>query len=121
VQTMEKKIGEVSFVLVVVLAVIIGLIDVSLGALEPWLISILILLGLIVGFVNISGKETKDFVWIAVALVLVAYIGGASGTLTSVLYIGEYLSGVFNAIMAFVVPAVVVVALKEIYSLAQVK
>ena len=121
---MEKKIGEVSFVLGVVLAAIIGLIGAYLGALGPWLpwlISLLILLGLIVGFVNISGKETKDFVWMAVALVLVAYIGGASGTLTSVLYIGEYLSGVFNAIMAFVVPAVVVVALKEIYSLAKIQ
>ncbi len=118
---MEKKIGEVSFVLGVVLAVIIGLIGGYLGALGPWLISILVLLGLIVGFVNIGGKETKDFVWMAVALVLVAYIGGASGTLTSVLYIGEYLSGVFNSIMAFVVPAVVVVALKEIYAFAQIK
>jgi len=118
---MQKKIGEISFVLGVVLAVILGLIGGYLGNLEPWLISLLIVLGLIVGFVNISGKETKDFVWMAVALVLVAYVGGVSGTLTSVLYIGEYLSGVFNAIMAFVVPATIIVALKEIYALAQVK
>ncbi len=118
---MEKKIGEVSFVLGVVLAVILGLIGSYLGTLEPWLISLLIVLGLIVGFVNIGGKDTKDFVLIAVALVLVAYVGGASGTLTTILYIGEYLAGVFNAIMAFVVPAVVVVALKDIYALAQIK
>ncbi len=116
---MDKKIGEISFVLGVVLAVILGLIGNYLGTLEPWLISLLILLGLIVGFVNIGGKETKDFVWMAVALVLVIYAGGASGTLTTILYIGEYLSGILNAIMAFVVPATVVVALKEIYSLAQ--
>jgi len=118
---MEKKIGEVSFVLGVVLAVVLGLIGGYLGKLEPWLISLLVVLGLIVGFVNIGGKETKEFVWTAVALVLVAYAGGASGTLTTVLYIGEYLSGVFNAIMAFVVPATVVVALKQIYAFAQIK
>lgn len=118
---MEKKVGEVSFVLGVVLAVIIGLIGGYLGTLGPWLISLLVLLGLIVGLVNISGKETKEFVWMAVALVLVIYAGGASGTLTNVLYIGEYLSGVLNAVMAFVVPATVIVALKEIYFLAQIK
>ncbi len=118
---MEKKMGEVSFILGVVLAVILGLIGGYLGTLEPWLISILIVLGLVIGFINVSGKQTKDFVLVAVALVLVTYIGGASGTLTSVLYIGEYLAGVFNAIMAFVVPATVVVALKEIYALAQIK
>lgn len=118
---MEKKVGEISFVLGVVLAVILGLIGGYLGTLGPWLISLLVVLGLIVGLVNISGKETKEFVWMAVALVLVIYAGGASGTLTNVLYIGEYLSGVLNAIMAFVVPATVIVALKEIYFLAQIK
>lgn len=118
---MDKKVGEISFVLGVVLAVIVGLIGSYLGNLGPWLISLLIVLGLIVGLVNIGGKETKEFVWMAVALVLVIYAGGASGTLTNVLYIGEYLSGVLNAVMAFVVPATVIVALKEIYFLAQVK
>ena len=119
---MEKKVGEISFVLGVVLAVILGLIGGYLGTLEPWLISVLIVLGLIVGFVNITGKDTKDFVWMAVALVLVIYAGGASGILTTkLLYIGEYLAGVLSAVMAFVVPAVVVVALKEIYALAQIK
>lgn len=118
---MEKKIGEVSFVLGVVLAIVLGLIGSYLGTLGPWLISILVVLGLVIGFVNVTGKQTKDFVWMAVALVLVAYVGGASGTLTTVLYIGEYLAGVFNAIMAFVVPATIVVALKEIYALAQIK
>ena len=118
---MEKKIGEVSFVLGVVLAVILGLIGGYLGTLEPWLISLLIVLGLIVGFINVSGKQTKDFILIAVALVLIAYVGGASGTLTTVLYIGTYMAGVFNAVMAFVVPATVIVALKEMYALAQIK
>jgi len=118
---MDKKVGEIAFVLGVVLAVIIGLIGSYLGTLGPWLISLLILLGLIIGFVNIGSKETKDFVWMAVALVLVIYAGGASGTLTTLLYVGEYLSGVLSAVMAFVVPATVVVALKEIYALAQMK
>jgi hypothetical protein len=116
---MKKKIGEISFVLGVVLAVIIGLLGSYLEQMGAWIISLLIVLGLIVGFVNVTRKQTKDFVLMAVALVLVSYAGGASGTLTGIVYMGDYLAGVFNALMAFVVPAVVVVILKEIYALAK--
>ena len=116
---MKKKIGEISFILGVILAVIIGLVGRYLAGVEIWLISLLIILGLLVGFLNVTGKQTKEFVLMAVALVVVAYAGGASGTLTSILYLGDYLAGIFNALMAFVVPAVVVVILKGVYSLAK--
>ena len=75
--------------------------------------------GLVVGFLNVTGKETKEFLTIATILVIVSYLGGASDSLASVLYIGIYLSGVFSAVMAFVVPATVVIGLKDIMELSK--
>ena len=116
---MEKKIGNYSFIVGVIIAVVLGLAAPMLGEATPWLVSLLIILGLIVGFLNVSGKETKEFLLVAVALVIVAFAGSASGTLGGVLYIGQYIQGMFDAIMAFVVPATVVVGLKDIWALAQ--
>lgn len=123
---MDQRVGQYSFVIGVVLAIVLGL---ASGALEGsgatvWLASLLVIAGLIVGFLNVTGKETKEFLIAAAILVFVAYAGNASsvlafgeGTLLGLL--GGYMSAIFNQLLAFVVPAVVVVALKDIWNLAQ--
>ena len=116
---MDKKIGSYSFIIGVIIAVVLGI--VSLGAATPWLASLLVVLGLIVGFLNVTGKETQEFLLIAAVLVIAASMGGASATIGSVQYIGKYLSGIFTQVLAFVVPATVVVALKDIAALTKVQ
>ncbi len=117
---MEKKIGNYSFIIGVVVAIVLGLAAPKLGQAEVWLWSLLIVLGLVVGFLNVSGKETKDFLMVTVALVIVAFAGGSQiDKVSSVQFIGQFLSGIFNAIMAFVVPASIVAALKEVWAVAR--
>src|SRR3989338_9067617 len=117
---MEKQIGKYSFIVGVILAVVLGLAIPALDAATPWLWSLLVLLGLVVGFLNISGKETKEFLWVTVALVVVAFAGSAQiSSWSNVELIGPYLKGIFDAILAFVVPATVVVALKDVWDLAK--
>jgi len=115
----EKKIGQYSFIIGVIIAVILGLAIPALVDATPWLVSLLILLGLIVGFLNVAGKQSKEFLIVGVILVLLSYAGGAGTTLGGVMYIGAYLQGIFQALMAFIIPAVVVVGLKTIRDLAE--
>ncbi len=117
---MEKKIGNYSFIVGVILAIVLGLFATYLGAAAMWLTSLLVLFGLIVGFLNVAGKETKEFLLVAVILVVVSYAGGA-GSLANLeaFGIGNYLAGIFNQIMAFVVPATIVVGLKDVWALAK--
>ncbi|MBI2546722.1 hypothetical protein HYV81_06100 [Candidatus Woesearchaeota archaeon] len=120
---MEKKIGHYSFVLGVILAVLLGIAASSLGAATVWLTSLLVVLGLIVGLLNVGGREAKDFLAIATMLVIVLWAGGtATGGigLEKIQWIGPWLAGVVQYSMAFIVPAVLVVALKGIWGLAQV-
>jgi len=121
VQRMQKKIGHYSFVVGVVLALLLGLASQPLlgTGLIPWLASLLVVCGLIVGFLNVTGRETKEFLIVATVLVIVAGLGGASTSLAGVALIGPYLNAVFIQLLAFVVPATVVVALKDIWNLAQ--
>ena len=117
---MEKKIGNYSFIVGVIIAVVLGLAAPRLGETADWLWSLLVVLGLVVGFLNVSGKETKEFLWVTVALVVVAFAGSAQiGSWSNVQLIGAYLKGIFDSILAFVVPASVVVALKDVWVLAK--
>ena len=118
---MEKQIGNYSFIVGVIIAVVLSLAAsvIPEGA-AAWLWSLLIVLGLVVGFLNVSGKETKEFLWVTVALVVVAFAGSAQiGSWKDVQLIGTYLKGIFDSILAFVVPASVVVGLKEVWELAK--
>jgi len=117
---MEKQIGNYSFIIGVILAVVLGLAAPRLGSATAWLWSLLIVLGLVVGFLNVSGKETKEFLLVTVSLVVVAFAGSAQiSTWSNVELIGPYLKGIFDSILAFVVPASVIVGLKDVWGMAK--
>lgn len=117
---MEKKIGQYSFIGGVIIAFVLGLVPpATLGTASAWLTSLLVVLGLIVGFINVTGKETKEFMLVATVLMIAAFVGHGSETLGGVQVIGLYLSGIFTQILAFVVPATIVVGLKDIWSLGK--
>lgn len=115
---MEDKIGRYSFIIGVIIAIILGLALPVGNTVQAWLTSLLVVLGLIVGFMNVAGKEVKDFLLVATILVVVAYAGGSAyQALGDVLYVGKYIIGILNGILTFVIPATVVVALKQVKAL----
>ena len=117
---MEKQIGNYSFIIGVIIAVVLGLPAPALGSATVWLWSVLVVLGLVVGLLNVSGKETKEFLWVTVGLVVVAFAGSAQiDKWQNVQLIGAYLSGIFNSLLAFVIPASVIAALKDVWMLAK--
>ena len=114
---MEGKLGQWAFIAGVAIAVIIGLFSSKLGGnTQGWLILLLVVLGLIVGLLNVTEKESTPFLIAAAALLLT---GTAGNTLAIIPTIGGYLSGIVQAIAVFVTPAAIVVALKSIQSLAK--
>ena len=101
--------GGWAFIIGVIVAVLVGL----FGALNPLWVGILVVLGLIIGFLNVTSAESTDFLLAAVALVIVSAFG--RDVMSSI----ALLSNVLEAIMTLVVPATIIVALKAIYSLAR--
>jgi|SRR3989344_7495084 len=104
----SKGFGGWAFIIGVVIAVLVGL----FGGLSSWLWA-LVIIGLIVGLLNVSGGESTDFLLAAVSLVIVTALG--SNVMSSI----PVLETILNAITALVVPATVIVALKLVYTLAK--
>ncbi|MBI4009723.1 MAG: hypothetical protein HY361_00815 [Candidatus Aenigmarchaeota archaeon] len=103
-----SKVGEWAFLGGVLLAVLVGLIP---GVLPGNLVAlVLVVLGLLVGLINIGAKETHSFLLASVALL----VAGAAG-LQTLPVVGGIVSSVLTNLVSFVAPAAVIVALKAVY------
>ena len=111
-----QAVGSWAFLLGVVVALIAGAFF-SQAEPNPTMISFLVLLGTIVGLLNVTTKETNSFLLASVSLVLVAAI--SQPVVNDVVSIGPYLGSMLDSILVFVTPAAIVVALKSIFSLAE--
>lgn len=109
-----EKIGGWAFILGVVIAVVAGLGAASLGA-WAWVVTLLLVLaGLVVGFLNIGDKEVNDFLIAAIAVILIK-----QADLAVIPIIGPFLKEMVYNVAVFVAPAALVVALKAVYNLAR--
>ena len=98
--------GRWAFVLGVLIAFLAGFVEWN------WMVTALIVLGLIVGFLNISAEESEKFLVATVALLIIGTAGisalfstgGLAGTTQAIL----------NNFVSFVAAAALVVALKTV-------
>ncbi len=109
-----EKLGGWAFILGVVIAIIAGLASGALDAISAGYVTLaLVVLGLIVGFLNIGDKEVNNFLIAAIAVVLLG-----TANLAVIPLIGIYLASMVLNVAAFVAPAALVVALKSVYNLS---
>ena len=106
-----KKAGHYAFIAGIILAVLIALVPHLRGDIATW---ILVILGVLVGLLNVTAKETTGFLIAALALIIAS---SASALVLAVIWTG--LTLILGNIIIFVSPAAIVVALKTVYALAQ--
>ncbi len=116
---MANQLGKWAFIIGAILAIIAG-IGAGLAqtwAAGPWIGAILVILGLVVGFVNISMKEVQGFLVAAIAL-LVAKTAGLVTLIPGLPDLGAILAGIVNMVIVLVAPAALIVALRAVYGFA---
>ena len=118
---MEEKWGEWAFLIGIGISLIIGLASSAFGAYLALVYGILGLLGLIVGFLNISEKETNSFLLAGIALLSISAPFNSFRDLPVLGTFVPAVQGVVTALGVFVAPAILLVALKAIYNLASNK
>jgi len=114
----SQKVGSWAFILGVVISIIVGLVAGSVAAYAGIILLILVILGLLVGFLNVGDKETQPFLIAAIVLIV---IGTTSLLPLNTLYdgLGTILTTMIQNIAVFVAPAALIVALKTVYNLAK--
>jgi hypothetical protein len=123
----ENSVGAWAFLLGVILAIIVGLSTssfLSLSSITRYsaqIYGILVIIGLIVGFLNVTGKDSQTFLIAGAILVVVSKFGmeSVTGSLIGI-GIGDVVTSIFGALLALFVPATIIVALKTVFSIANV-
>ncbi len=101
-------IGGWAFLIGVILAVILG----AIGKVDGVVATILVLIGLIVGVLNIADEETTPFLMSGAVLIIAGGLGG--GQLASV----PLVDSILQALLTIFVPATIIVAIKNVFNLA---
>jgi hypothetical protein len=104
-----NQLGSWAFLVGLIIAVVVGLFG-QLGS--AWLIA-LVVIGLLVGLLNIADRETTPFLMSGVVLIIASAFGGDA--LSRVPYAGA----IFDALLVLFVPATIVVAIKNVFALAR--
>ncbi|HIH10383.1 MAG TPA: hypothetical protein HA254_07005 [Candidatus Diapherotrites archaeon] len=118
----RPEIGAYAFLAGAIIAIIGGLLTGfgqdggALGGLADWIPLILIILGVIVGLLNIADREIDRFLIAAIALLALATTAGGLDVIPAV---GPFLSGIVQNVAIFVAPAALITALTLISHLAR--
>ena len=110
---MLSKIGFWAFIIGLILCIIGGF--VSSWPSNNAIIIILVILGLIIGILNITGKEMTLFLVATIALIVT---GRVFASLT-LLDIGEFLDRMLSLLATLMAPAAVVAAVKALWSVGK--
>ena len=126
IKSQENYAGAWAFLIGVVLAVLIGLSTtlIPIPALAEYsaeIYGILVVLGIVVGFLNVTSKDSQTFLLAGAVLVIVSKFGmeSVTGSLIGI-GIGDAVSSTFAALLALFVPATIIVALKTVFSMTNV-
>jgi hypothetical protein len=123
----ENSVSAWAFFIGVVLAVAIGLSTLlipfpTLRKYSSFIYLILVVLGIIVGSsINVTGKDSQTFLIIGAVIVIVSRFGMESVSSSLIgIGIGDTVSSIFASLLALLVPATIIVALKSVFGLARV-
>ena len=102
-------LGRWAFLIGVVLAVILGALGPVVGS---WAMA-LVVIGIIVGLLNVGDREVMPFLMSGAVLIIAGALGGnLMGNL-------PYVGSILDALLAIFVPATVIVAVKNVFTLAR--
>ncbi len=115
---MEEKIGRIAFIVGLVISVVAGVVNWG-----PWALPGLAVLGVLVGLLNVTGKEVEKFLASSVALIIAGIAGltaiGSAGTALTLGFVDA--QSILAHFIAFIAGATFIVALKEVFDITKSK
>ena len=107
-QKRQRSVGSWAFLIGFILALLFGFVGVN-----DIVALLLVIFGLVIGFLNITDKETQPFLFGGTVLIIVSALGAEAMSII------PFVGSVLNAILLLFIPATIVVALKSVFQLAK--
>jgi hypothetical protein len=121
VRSKENLVGAYVFLVGVILAVVFGLLTDSPEQASGTYYSILVVLGIVVGYANSGDKNSSTFLIASLSLVIVGALGQDPLTYVSNNnYVVNSLRNILISLMVLFIPATIIVSLKTVFAMAKV-
>jgi hypothetical protein len=130
IKSRENSIGAWAFLVGVILAILIALIkSFSISAFVEYnqlFYVLLIIMGIIIGSINVRTKDIHTFLLAGTVLVIVSKFGlegvidRLGGSMLGITQIGLIGQEIFGALLILFIPAVIIVALKSVFSITKI-
>ncbi len=110
-----QKIGSWAFIIGVIIALIVGVLGPNVfGTVSQWIPLVFVILGVIIGLLNIKDKEIVNFLVAVIALLAVGAVQW-----NTIPFVGVYLAPIFGGIATLMAPAAIIVAIKAVWNIAK--
>jgi hypothetical protein len=124
-----EKIAQYAFMLFVLLAILMGLIvgymaynnDVNYAITKAYVTLVMLLLGILIGIVSITGKEVMPFLVATIALIVASSANVWQPLETIHPLLSDWATAILDFIVAFAAPAAVINAIKAVFAMAREK
>jgi len=121
VKSKENLLGAYAFLVGNILAIIFGLFNGALERNGGLFYSALVVIGLIVGFMNVGDKNSSTFLMASLSLVIVGSLGMEPLKYIALNnYVVTSLRNVLGSLLVLFVPTTIIVALKTVFSMAKI-
>lgn len=121
IKSRENLVGAYAFLVGVIFAILMGIsqkfLDITYSNI-PY--AFLVILGIIIGFLNIGDRDSMTFLIASLSLVIVSGFGQSALIYVSNIPILSSLTAILAALLVMFVPATIIVALKVVFNLAKV-
>ena len=105
---MKEMVGKWAFVIGLIISIVAGIVNIGASGLA-WLV----VLGIIVGFINVTSKEVTGFLIATIALMMVGSVG------LNLPAVGSFVTSIVTAFTSFVAGAAFIVAIKEVFAITR--
>jgi hypothetical protein len=121
VRSRENLVGAYVFLVGVILAIVFGLLTSSPEKASGTYYSILVVIGVVVGYANSGDKNASTFLLASLALVIVGALGQEPLTyISNNNYVVNSLRNILISLMVLFIPATIIVSLKTVFAMAKV-
>lgn len=121
VKSKENLIAAYAFLIGVILAVVLGLSTQFLQRPSNVFYIMLVVIGIIIGYLNSGDKDSTTFLFATVSLVIVGGMGNSTLVFISQLSpVLAILNNILRSLLVLFIPATIIVALKVVFSIAKV-
>jgi len=116
-KNLMTKVGIWSFIIGLILAVIIAIF--STQKTPAWVLAVLAVLGLIVGFLNVTKEESVPFLVASLAFLVSFQSLAATLSIVTFEVISKQLATFFQLLSVFIAPAAAIVAVIALFHIAR--